>query len=302
VSMLVVAIFALVIARRRGTLPSPTNSFRWWIPLAAIPIAVGFLSFTISRSVWHALPELPFIQYPWRWLEAVEAPMAIFFVAAIWPAARRARIAVCAACALGFITALVYANHDYFQACYPEDAVPGMLASYQRGTGFEGMFEYSPPNSDITTIARGLPDACLVTDPDAVLGAPDPDDDGANPIWTQNQGSCVVTFAADRSNPEHLRFNAVIPQSGWLVLRLLAFPAWNAELNGQLLTSDRVYALHTRPDGLIVVHAQRGPIDLDLTWRTTAGVILGRAVSTIALLLATLLAWYERRLTCARPH
>ena len=302
VSMLVLAIIALVIARLRGTLPSPTNSFRWWIPLAAIPFGVAFLSFPISRFVWHALPELPFIQYPWRWLEAVEAPMAIYFVAAIWPAARRAHIAVCAACALGFIAALVYANHFYFQACYPEDAVPGMLASYHQGAGFEGMFEYSPPNSDITTIARGLPDACLVSDPDAALGQPDPDDDSANPIWTPDQKSCIATFASDRSNPEHLRLNAVIPQSGWLVLRLLAFPAWKVSIEG--VDQDIVIAnqVHTRPDGLIAVHVQRGPIDLDLTWRTAADVILGRAVSALALVFAVLLAWYERRLACARPH
>jgi len=309
VSMLVVAIFALVIARRRGTLPSPTNSFRWWIPLAAIPIAVGFLSFTISRSVWHALPELPFIQYPWRWLEAVEAPMAIFFVAAIWPAARRARIAVCAACALGFITALVYANHDYFQACYPEDAVPGMLASYHQGAGFEGMFEYSPPNSDITTITRGLPDACLVSDPDAALGQPDPDDDSANPIWAPDQKSCIAAFAFAGSssgpsslNPEHLRLFGSAPQSGYLVLRLLAFPRWQVHLNGQLIEGDLIPAPHTRPDGLIAVRVERGPINLTIDWTAevpnwlgSSGVVLARWVTTIALLLTILLAWYERR-------
>ncbi|MGB6725708.1 MAG: hypothetical protein WBE74_07360, partial [Terracidiphilus sp.] len=150
VSMLAVAIAALIVAWRRGTLPSPTGSFRWWIPLAAIPFEVAFLSFPISRVVWNALPEMPFLQYPWRWLEAVEAPMAIFFVAAIWPAARRLRIAVTALCALGFIAVLVYANHDYFQPCHPEDAVPAMLVSYHQGAGFDGMFEYSPPSSDIT--------------------------------------------------------------------------------------------------------------------------------------------------------
>jgi hypothetical protein len=302
VTMFAVTIASLLIAWRRGNLSSPTGSFRWWIPLAAIPFWVAFLCLPISRFAWHALPEMPFLQYPWRWLEAVEAPMAIFFVAAIWPAARRSRIAVCAACALGFIAALVYANHDYFQACYPEDAVPGMLASYQRGTGFEGMFEYSPPNSDITTIARGLPDACLVTDPDAVLGAPDPDDDSTNPIWTPDQKSCIATFASDRSNPEHLRLNVEVPQSGWLVLRLLAFPRWQVHLNGYLIQGDLIPAPHTRPDGLIAVRVERGPINLTIDWTAevpnwlgSSGVVLARWVTTIALLLTILLAWYERR-------
>jgi len=295
VTMLTLALAALFIARLRGTLASPANGFRWYLPLAFIPVAVAFLCLPISRFAWHALPEMPFLQYPWRWLEAVEAPMAIFLVAAIWPAARRARIAVVALCALGFIAALVYANHDYFQPCHPEDSVPGMLASYRAGAGFDGMFEYSPPNADITTIARGLPDACLVSDPDVELGKPDPDDDSANPIWAPDQKSCIATYAAERSNPEHLRLNAVVPQSGWLVLRLLAFPAWQVSINGADQWKVRANQVHTRPDGLIAVHAERGPINLDVSWRTTSDVILGRAVTTIALLLATLLAWYQRR-------
>ncbi len=302
VSMLTIAIAALIVAWRRGTLPSPNNSFRWWIPLAAIPFAVAFLSFPISRLVWHALPEMPFLQYPWRWLEAVEAPMAIFFVAAIWPAARRARIAVVAACALGFVAALVDTNRDYFQACHPEDTVPTMLNSYNTGAGFEGMFEYSPPDSDITTIARGLPDACLVSAPDTDLGQPDPDDPSANPIWAANQNSCSATFSFTRKaagqashNPEHIRLTGNAPQSGFLVLRLLAFPAWRAELNGQTLTSGLANAIHTRPDGLIAVRIERGPINLDLDWTTSPDVILGRVTSCTALVFAALVAWWERR-------
>jgi hypothetical protein len=302
VTMFAVAIAALLIAWRRGKLSSPTGSIRWWIPMAAIPFCVAFLCLPISRFAWHALPEMPFLQYPWRWLEAVEAPMAIFFVTAIWPAARHARIAVVGACALGFVAAVAYADRNYFQACYPEDAVPAMLDSYHAGAGFDGMFEYSPPNSDITTIARGLPDACLVSDPDAELGKPDPDDSSANPIWAQDQGSCIATFTADRSNLEHLRLNAVVPQSGWLVLRLLAFPAWSAKLNGQLLTGDRANVLHTRSDGLIAIPVQRGPVNVDLSWRTTSYVILGRWVTAISVVIAVLLAWFERRLAGARAH
>jgi hypothetical protein len=233
--------------------------------------------------------------------------MAIFFAAAIWPAARRARIAVIAACALGFIAALAYANRSYFQACYPEDAVPARLDSYRAGAGFEGMFEYSPPNSDITAIARGLPDACLVSDPDAELGKPDPDDSSANPIWTQDQGSCLATFsfagnATAAVNPEQLRLSGSAPQSGYLVLRLLAFPAWKIRLNGQLIHGDLIPAPHTRPDGLIAVRVERGPVNLTIGWTTTSDVILGRWVSAISVLLAMVLAWFERRLACERPH
>jgi hypothetical protein len=302
VSMLAVAIAGFLVAWRRGTLRSPAGYVRWWTPMAAIPVLVAFLLFPVSRMVWHSLPELPFIQYPWRWLESVEAPMAIFFVAAIWPAARRARMAVCAACALGFIAAVVYADRNYFQTCYPEDAVPAMLASYNAGAGFDGMFEYAPIGSDITTIARGLPDACLVSDMNAELGKPDPDDPDANPIWAADQGSCIATFAADRSNPEHLGLNATIPQSGWLVLKLLAFPAWRATLNGRPLYEDMANQLRTRPDGLIAVPVERGPVELRVDFATRPEVIVARWMSCAAVLFAIALAWFERRFNSARQH
>ena len=117
---------------------------------------------------------MPFLQYPWRWLEAVEAPMSIFFVAAIWPSnrdsrnprrSRLARILALAACAVIFVAATVYAGTTFFQVCYPEDTVASMLVGYRAGSGFEGMYEYEPPNGDDSAIATGLPDACLVSDP-----------------------------------------------------------------------------------------------------------------------------------------
>ncbi|MGB6724257.1 MAG: hypothetical protein WBE74_00050, partial [Terracidiphilus sp.] len=128
------------------------------------------------------------------------------------------------------------------------------------------------------------------------------DDPSANPIWAADQGSCTARFSftgkasgPGSRNPEHLRLTGNAPQSGYLVLRLLAFPAWLAEFNGQTLTNDRANALHTRPDGLIAIPVQRGPINLSLDWTTTPDVILGRVVSVISIALAALLAWFERR-------
>ena len=309
VSMLAVAIAAFLVAWLRGALPSLTGSVRWWIPLAAIPVVIAFLSFPISRVVWRTLPEMPFLQYPWRWLEAVEAPMAIFFAAAIWPANKRARIAICAACAAGFVAVLAWANYDYFQPCHPEDAVPAMLAAYRADAGFDGMFEYSPPNSDITNIARNLPDACLVSDPDAELGKPDPDDPTANPIWAPDQGSCTATFqfagaasGPSSRNPEHLRLTGAAHQSGFLVLRLLAFPAWRIQLNGIDLTSLRANPARTRPEGLIEIPVQPGAFNLAIDWSTSANQRLGRIVSTLSLAFAALMAWFERRFTRLRSH
>ena len=315
VSMIAVSVAGILISWRRGTLPTQKNasrknpgqknageenvaSRRWWIPLAAIPVAVFFFLFPISAPLWHLLPEMPFLQYPWRWLEAVEAPMAIFFIAAIWPAGRRARIAVSAICAALFLAATAYAATAYFQVCYPEDTVASVVSDYRTGAGAEGMYEYEPPGGDDSMIARGLPDACLVSDPSAVLGKPDPDDPDANPIWSPDQASCQATFTmvdSLQTNPEHRSVYAEIVHPGYLILRLLSYPAWSVHVNGQPIT-----ALPTRADGLIAVPVPQGEVDVTIDWTTSPDVIFARWLSIFSLLLLAAVFLCELRLAASR--
>jgi len=305
VSMIAVALASVLVCYFRGSLPRPEK-----IPLAAIPVVVLFLLFPISRPIWHALPEMPFLQYPWRWLEAVEAPMAIFFVAAIWPSnrgnprsSRLARILALAACAVIFVAATVYAGTTFFQVCYPEDTVASTLVGYHAGSGFEGMYEYEPPNGDDSEIATGLPDACLVSDPSIVLGKPDPDDPDANPAWAADQNTCQATFTQVgglQTNPEHRSFVATIPNAGYLVLRLLRYPAWTIRLNGQPFTADQLAALPQRADGLIAVPVPSGPINLTLDWTITRDVLYGRWLGGISALLLAGLWLFELRRSRAR--
>jgi len=301
VSMVAVALLGVLVSWRRGTLAaqSSTGSRRWWIALAAIPFAVLFLLFPISRPLWHLLPEMAFLQYPWRWLEALEAPMAIFFVAAVWPAGRKSRIVVAALCSAAFLAATVYAATQFFQVCDPEDSVAGMVASYSAGDGFEGMYEYAPPGADLTAVATGLPDACLVADPKTVLGKSDPGNPDANPAWSADQGSCQAAFSMEAgcaANPEHLRLHAAIPHSGYLVLRLESYPAWRIRLNGQIISGEEHTPLIQRDDGLIALPVSQGPAEITVDWTTTPDVWIGRCAGGISLLLFfALLAWERRR-------
>ena len=301
VSMIAVALAAVVICYFRNSFPRPGKK---WIPLAAIPIVVLFLLFPISRPLWHTLPEMPFLQYPWRTLEAVEAPMAIFFVAAIWPSSRdarrllRNRIVALVAFAALFVAATIYAGKAFFQVCYPEDTVASMLVDYHSGAGFEGMYEYAPPDSDISNVPTGIPGACLVTDPNIVLGKPDPDDPDANPAWAPDQGTCQAAFAwasGAQLNPEHRALLATMPRSGYLVLHLLRYPAWSIRLNGQPLTN-----LPSRNDGLIAIPVPQGPIDLTVDWTASPGDPAGRWLTALSALLLIALSLCELRLARSR--
>ena len=76
-------------ARRRRELAEV-----WWA-LLSLGIAASFLMFRPSALLWRYAPKLGFMQFPWRWLEALAVVFAFFLAAAIglirqrWASGRR---------------------------------------------------------------------------------------------------------------------------------------------------------------------------------------------------------------------
>jgi hypothetical protein len=307
-SMIAVALIGLLVSWGRGKL---SDARRWWIPLALIPLAVLFLQFPISLPVWNLLPKLRYLQFPWRWLVVLEAPMAIFFAAAVWPARRWLRVVVVTLCAAFFLAATAFVAKDFYQSCDDEDAVAPMVSAYRGGAGFAGASEYAPPGADNTLIATGLPAACLVADPAMTLGVlPNGvEADEAIPAWNAAQGGCDATLSWQLDQPEHKRLVTTIRYRGpliqpslkyrtalpslpsFLILRLRSYPAWRVAVNGYPVAS-----MPRRDDGLIVVTVWPGKIILTVDWTTTPDVLAGRWLSALAVLLLTALWLLERKL------
>jgi hypothetical protein len=272
-----------------------------WIPLALIPVAAFILMLPVSLPVWNLLPKLRFLQFPWRWLLVAEAPMSVFFAAAVWPSAsasRRQHRAVSAICALLLLSATIFAGAGFFRTGHEEDFLPSVLATVRAGVGFVGSGEYAPPGADNSTVATGLPDACLAEDFDTELGvAPSPE---ANPVWRADQGSCITTAAATLRQPEHLRIAMTAVHAGFVILKLRSYPAWRVTVNGQ--PADALLArAPAREDGLIVVRVPQGPVELAADWTNTSDMIVGRLLSAVAVLLLVAIGLLERSSAAPRP-
>jgi hypothetical protein len=292
VGMIAAALAGLLACWLRGRLPGRR---RWWIPLALIPVAVLFLQFPLSHPLWNVLPELRFLQFPWRWLLALEAPMAIFLAAAVWPYESGRiwrRLAVGLSCLAVFLAMTSFAQRNFFQGCDEEDAVPGMLSVYRAGQGFLGTDEYEPIGADNSLVATGLPDACLVSDSAAVMGAlPGTlDADPPIPAWTPGQNSCDATLGWQSGGPEHKRLRGFVRHPGYLILRLRSYPSWRIAVNGR-----SVGRLLRREDGLMAVPVPRGMVDLAVDWTSTPDVIASRWLSALAALLLAALWLFERK-------
>jgi hypothetical protein len=292
VAMIAVTLGGLLVGWLRGRLP---DARRWWLPLSVLPFIVLFLQFPISQPVWNALPELRFMQFPWRWLVVLEAPMGIFFAAAVWPVRRRWRFAVVPLCAVLFAVETVWAARYWFQPCRPEDTVAAIVNRYRTGSVLDDSDEFAPPDSDDDLLVLGLPDACLVSDPTVALGKATAD---GTLVWTAGQGTCQATYSAQTSTAssvEHLLLRAVIPHPAFLILRLRTYPAWRVRVNGKAVSN-----LPQRDDGLFAVPVPSGPVTLSVDWTSTPDVIAARCISLIAVLLILGLWALERKLT--RPR
>lgn len=296
VIMIGVALLSLLVVYLRRKRGDALLERGWWIPLALIPAAVLFLLLPVSHPIWVMLPKLRFLQYPWRWVLVVEAPMGIFFAAAVWPsrAARRGlRVSVALVCGLVFLSTTWFAAKHFLRVCREGDTAAEIVNWYRSGRGVEGTDEYEASGSDHWQIAMGLPDACFTSDSDTPLGVAGPGE--STPAWRPNQHSCEATATAQVREPEHMRIAMVAAHQGFVVLRLMSYPAWRVTLNGQQLAPFDTSEL--RDDGLIAVPVPKGPVELTVDWSTTPDVVAGRWVSVLAVLLLFGLGLVERRLS-----
>jgi hypothetical protein len=138
----------------------------------------------------------------------------------------------------------------------------------------------------------GLPDACLTTNPAAVLAVAQ---DDMPPVWSSAQTTCDATFSRDtnrdKRSAEHWHIVATAPHAGYLVLHLRSFAAWRVKVNGELATS-----LPRREDGLMALPVPQGPVDITVDWSTTSDEVAGRSLSVLALALITCLYLAERKM------
>jgi len=297
VLMLATTFLSLFVAWRRGKLPANRSL---WIPLALIALAVLFLQFPVSLPIWNLLPKLRFLQFPWRWLVVIEAPMGIFLAAAVWTTRKMPRRIVLALCVSLFFGITAVSLIMFHQFCDADDRVSGMLNAFRTGQGFEGVDEYAPPRADNTLPVIGVPDACLSTDATTVLAAAD--SDGTVPEWDPANGHCDATYSWTRRDGkvpiEHRRITAEIPHAGFLILHLREYAAWKIRVNGKILAfgaDSGLPPLPLRQDGMMAIPTPAGHVDVAIDWATTRDVVIGRWLSAISLIVLIALCVAERR-------
>ena len=320
VLMLVVAFAGGAVAWIRGVVPGER---KWWLPLSLIPPTVLFLLLPVSLPVWNVLPQLRLLQFPWRWLIVLAAPMSICFAAAVWVDRRTLRIPLLAACAAVFLGISFAAPHWWFVR--PGSSISSIEESWREGIGVPGKPEYAPPgvrypNLDLlvdsndnplpdpleeyTTLPRlhlqTMPAACLLN---SLPNASGQGETASAPAWHGELASCnssgwqeLTLISNSSTSPESMRtpekrwIEGVAEHAGYLIVRLRYYPAWEVKVNGT-----PVRAVAERERGLMAVPVPQGNVLVTVNWMTTSDVVAGRWVSGIGLLVIAGLYLFERR-------
>jgi uncharacterized membrane protein len=260
--LVAVAALAAVLTRRlRREAPDV------WRLLTVLGGVSAFLLFRPSLIIWNTLPELRYVEYPWRWLSPLCVAGAVLTSSAVGQTRRRAALWVTVAFGIGAIGAgIVYSVRWDSQHRHLKDltAATHSGAGYKRSEDLEWCLPLGSHPSKLPELAP-------------VIVSAGPHDEKE----ISRQG---VQIHIDRWSPEQKVFSVDSPRSLLLRIKLLTYPAWQAKLDGKII------ALETDQETgqmLLPVPAgfTRAEIKFVRTWDRTVGM----AVSLTTILALTLL-------------
>jgi hypothetical protein len=239
-------------------------------PLAALTVAIALLLMPLSAPLWHHVPEMSFLQFPWRLLALVAPVVALAIAAALSSSSgnlSRVRAqppstgTIFAALILVAVLGLS-AWHLFRQFCDADDTVSARLALFHSNAGTDPTDEYTPITADNDALKPGDPAMWLAGSPNA-----------GPPLQTAP--------TATRTGPLHRMIDA--PRAEFLILNLREYPSWRITLSQQGIAPKPVSDEVARADGLIAIAVPAGRSDVDVYYAQTADEIVGDGISGVAL-------------------
>jgi hypothetical protein len=280
--MLVTAVAAVLAAPRRRKV---SRLYGMMAALAFLSIAL-MLPFT--TFLWRLLPELRFVQFPWRWLEVLALAFA-FFVAAATSRAHRPGLARATAVAV-FLAICAGATAMVRTAWWDSGDVPAMVASVGSGVwgaGYRGTDEYDPVGCDHYELPGDPDDDERV---EGVSATPAPPIEKLDPDTGDVVRAPDITFQIEKWSAER---RALLVQSAapvTLAVRLLNYPSWDVRVDGNTIVPG---ALHD--NGEMLVPLGKGSHRVAIRFRRTRDRTAGAAASIVSALALLALALGKKR-------
>jgi len=233
----------------------------WWAAVIWAGVA-GLLMSPFTGFLWRYLPELRFLQLPWRWLLCLNLALAVLVTAA-WRGWWM-RGLLCA----GLLATLSVAWHNVQPPWWERsEDIAKMMTAQRSGAGYEGTDEYAPAFADVYDTRL---DAPLVTAEEGV----------AMQARVLQWGAESKFFVVENVRPTRL------------LLRLFNYPAWQVTVNRKVVDAE------TQDNtGQMIIPVPSGTNQVLVTFTRTPDRTAGEIVSavTAAVLAGFLLRGRRRR-------
>jgi hypothetical protein len=270
------AVFGLIAFRigkhekERARMEKEGRTRRVLVALMALTLVAGFLLTSPSGLLWRHIPELKYLQFPWRFCAILGATAAALVALAL----RRIRWspAVAATTALAFTLAItLVGNHCFRQFCPPAFAVASIAKDFEHGGHNDATDEYTPSGADPLALEHANPAFWIVAHPtDSTL---------------QTGAGYSIALAS------RLHFNVSSAAPAFFVLNLRDYPTWRITVNGRPV-SNRPH----RNDGLISVPIDCGVSKIDIAYVRTRDQTTGWIISSLSGLVLCFIWWRRDRL------
>jgi len=247
----VFAVSAVFVTRARKNLPG-----RFW-PLATLGIVSIALMFPFTSLVWSYLPELKFVQFPWRWLLPLEVLMTLFFCYAAAGMRRPWMAWVLSGALLAGLGAWMTTN-----TWWDKDDVPTVLEAITDNHGYEGADEYVPTAADHDELDENAPSVEMQDN-----------DKGESVPFVDGEKVSVGVWKA-----EYRVIEANLDEPLSLLVKLFPYPAWRASLNGSPVSIG-----HGDQNGQTLIQLPAGKSEVVLRFERTKDRLAGGIVSLLGL-------------------
>jgi hypothetical protein len=232
---------------------------------------IAFLLTSPSAVLWFHLPELRFLQFPWRFCIILGTTAAALLAMAL-PRTGRLPVIASTAIALALPPAVTLGGNSFFrQFCHPHDAISSRVANFYSGMRYDPTDEYTPIGA--------APEALQHTNPAFWMAAAPTD---AAPQTAASNYSIVL------ARRRHFLVYTPIPR--FLILSLRDYPAWQISVNGTAITSHP-----RRKDGLIALPVASGSSKVDIVYAYTQDQTEGWVVTALSAVLLLFLSIPPKR-------
>jgi hypothetical protein len=202
----------------------PTFAPYW--PLLVLTAAIAALMFPITALLWHWLPKLRFLQFPWRWLGPLGVSFAYFLAAAptssksLNTRVRLRRFSQIFALVSILGAGLFILRHAWWET----DDLQVLQSAVATEQGFDGTDEYDPIDDDHYDLPKRAPQAVLATR------------DGKRVTSEEAPPAAIEPrIQIERWAPEEKIIQVDAADPAQIALRLLTYPAWRVEVNDRLV-------------------------------------------------------------------